>query len=197
MRAERTLASRSVRTTAGAAALTAVALLIGACGSDATGPESTPVAAAPASQASEPGDTDFTARVPQDPVQRARIVELLTGDYIRALNSDDAAAYASLFTDDAVWIPPNALPFVGPDAIEAGIRGALLDAMYADLGRTVDDVGIMGNEAWAVGLTTGTVTPKAGGDPIPVCFSVAFVLKRIKGEWFIHRQIWNDSMLCS
>lgn len=123
---------------------------------------------------------------------REAIQHLLTVEYIEAINSGDATAYAHLFTQDAMWSPPDAPIASGRAGVEEGVQH-FLDLFAFDVSRNVDDLQVVGDGwAYAVGHTEGTLTPREGGDAVPVQFTVMFVLEEQDGAWKIHRQMWNN-----
>ena len=49
----------------------------------------------------------------------------------------------------------------------------------------------MGDFAYAVGNVDLKLTPKSGGDVVPVNFRIVWLLAKQEGSWRIKRQIWN------
>lgn len=100
----------------------------------------------------------------------------------------DAAAVASLYTEDAQALPPGGDAVKGKEAIQkmwqgvfgAGIAGAVLTTL---------EVESMGDLAAEVG--TYVLTTKDGKTADRGKYIV--IWKNINGQWKLHRDIWNSS----
>lgn len=120
-------------------------------------------------------------------------LKAVIAEYQKCVNTGDAMGYASLFTDDVVWMPPNA-----PDRIG---RQAVLDAQSANFEKfsfslklTPSETHVIADDwGYVIGSVRGTLTPKAGGDVVDILFSAIFVMNRqADGNWRIARQMWNN-----
>jgi uncharacterized protein (TIGR02246 family) len=121
--------------------------------------------------------------------------------YDKAINDNDAAAIAALFTRDAVFVTTEG-PIIGRQAIEK---------WYADVfqswhpknhlikvdGNAFHLIGTAGNELWATGEWSETGQGKnADSIPIKGCWSKIYV--READDWKIRADAWNttpDSVL--
>ena len=109
-----------------------------------------------------------------------------------AFNRGDAAAVASLYTDEAKLLPPKRPMIVGKDGIQA-FNQAGFDAGVGDLRFTVIDLSVNGDMAYVVGKQTVTIQPEEG-EAISENNKYVWILKREKGSWKIDIAIWNSSL---
>src|SRR3954452_7152001 len=94
--------------------------------------------------------------------------ELLAIDRVReahvaALNPGDVDAFASVFSEDAVQMPPNFPANTGRAAIRAWGE-AFLGPLQVEFGLEVAEVRVSGDWAFERGKYRIGITPKAGGD---------------------------------
>ncbi len=108
--------------------------------------------------------------------------------FMAAFNAHDAAALAALYTEDAKLLPPNSDVLEGRAAIQAfwqavfdaGIDSALLEITEVDpLGNTAVEV-----SQYTLFLADGQVADSG---------KYIVVWKRVSGQWFLHRDIFNSS----
>jgi uncharacterized protein (TIGR02246 family) len=99
---------------------------------------------------------------PQDACQK--IVEVWDS-FAAAVNKQDAAATAALFTDDAVWVLPDAT-LRGRQAIEKRVSDDFKMG-FANEFDTVDEAHVGGDMAWVVGHWRLTITgPNNAAQPM-------------------------------
>ncbi len=121
----------------------------------------------------------------------ADIRALLEDEYGTRINAQDAAGYANdLYADDVLWAPPDAPDRTDKAGIQAGIQG-VFDNFNPNVQLTANEIEVMGDFAYAVGDVDLKLTPKAGGDVVPVNFRIVWLLAKQQGSWKIKRQIWN------
>lgn len=118
-----------------------------------------------------------------------RAVEIATR-VEQALNHKDAAAVASLYTEDATVMPPNAAAVKGRAAIESfwkqAIEQGMSDVVLTPLETTSS--GSVGYEVLNFELSAGS-----GDKKVREKGKAVAVLKRGKdGQWRIAYDIWND-----
>jgi len=120
-------------------------------------------------------------------------IKNLTDEYDAAVNSGDLDSWVSLFTDDAVRMPPNSPALVGKDAIRSVMQSSFEKYTF-DIKETAEEVIVCGDWAFVRGTYTYTITPKAGGEPGPRHIGkwVAFHKRQLDGSWKIYRNIWNS-----
>jgi len=132
-----------------------------------------------------------TAGIPgpkQDVPPVYKAIEAANEAFMAAFNAHDAAAVASFYTEDAKLMPPNSDILVGREAIQAfwqavfnmGIDSALLEIQEVDaLGNTAIEV-----SHFTLYLADGTVADYG---------KYMIEWKRVGGQWFLHRDIFNSS----
>ncbi len=121
----------------------------------------------------------------------ADIRALLVDAYGARINAQDAAAYANdLYADDVLWAPPDAPDRTDKAGVQAGIQG-VFDSFDPDVKLTAKEIEVMGDFAYAVGNVDLKLTPKSGGDVVPVNFRIVWLLVKQEASWKIKRQIWN------
>lgn len=122
----------------------------------------------------------------------AAITAIVTERYPEYANSHDAAGYASMYSEDVLWIPPSAPERIGREDIQAAME-AQFDKFEFDVQPFADEVEVMGDFAYIVGGAEGVMTPRDGSDPVPVHFRVFWLFQRGDNGWEITRQIWNKA----
>ncbi len=114
--------------------------------------------------------------------------------YSAACGTGDAVALTALFTDDAVWMPPNQPAKVGKEVIEEQYR-ALFDQLTCELELNQEEIAVAGD--WAFDRTTYTVTlsPKTEGEPVKDRGKYINIYRRQPdGSWKIATHIWNSDL---
>jgi uncharacterized protein (TIGR02246 family) len=112
----------------------------------------------------------------------------------RAAKAGDYAALRSLFTDDAVILPPGAVALRGRDAVrESFIRMAerpetelVLEYEYIP-----EELQIAGDLAYEWGVFRGRVRRRDGTEAEERCKAMRILKRQPNGEWKIHRTMWN------
>ena len=121
----------------------------------------------------------------------ATIKKLLSETYGGLVMAHDAAGYAGLYAEDVLWAPPNAPDQTSVEGIKKGIQG-LFDKFSFKVDPQPEEIEVLGDFAYAIGSVDGVLTPRAGGDPVPIKFRVFWLLRKEAGAWKITRQIWNN-----
>ena len=112
---------------------------------------------------------------------------------IAAINAGDLDAVAALLTDDIVWMPQEKPTSIGKEAFRL-YWVALFEQFVFDRTLTHDEVIVAGD--WAIHRSTlgGTVTPKAGGESLPLSSKAIDILRRQPdGSWKHARVIFNSN----
>ena len=91
-------------------------------------------------------------------------IDYLRDTHVAALNAGDAHAWATLFTDDGVQMPPNMPANNGRAAIE-GWSTAFLDMFAVKFALSVDEVRILGEWAFERGAYTIDLKPNRKARP--------------------------------
>jgi uncharacterized protein (TIGR02246 family) len=113
--------------------------------------------------------------------------------HVAVLNAGDAGAWAALFADDGVQMPPHAPACVGRRAIESWSSG-FMDLFRLRFALSADEVRVLGDWAFERGTYTIHLDPKAGGPSTQEAGKYITIYQRDPGEgWRIARDIWNSS----
>ena len=117
----------------------------------------------------------------------------LTEEWVAAYNGGDLEGLVSLYTDDAIKVPPNMPTLEGKDAIRDDFNSFFEQNTAIENDGPSDEVIVCGDLAVVRGTYTGTFTPKVGGEPIPDTGRwVAFHKRQSDGSWKIYYEIWNS-----
>jgi uncharacterized protein (TIGR02246 family) len=120
------------------------------------------------------------------------IRKLIEETYPTNAMSGDARTYASAFTEDALWAPPDMIDRRGPDEIATGFD--TINAAFTAV-VTAEEIEVMDGFAYVVGRSEGTITPNDGSEPCQFLFRVIWLLQKQAGDWKIARQVWNSKPL--
>lgn len=119
-------------------------------------------------------------------------VDAKNEEFVAAYDAGDAAKLASLFTDDALILPPDASEIRGQEAIQA-LWQSWFDAGITNVAIQTRSVEGAGNLAYEVGDFTAAV-PDGSGGTIQVTGNFVVVWKKdASGEWKYHIDTWNDA----
>ena len=120
------------------------------------------------------------------------IVQAICRAYASAVNASDSAAYASLFAEDAIRMPPGRPLEYGPEQIRAGEQ-ADYDVATLEISSTPGDVlHIADGWIYAIAHVEGSATAHADGARSTFRATKTWLLRRRdSGEWSIARQMWN------
>jgi len=115
-------------------------------------------------------------------------VNALRGKFSAAFNSNDAAALAALYADDAIVMPVNQPAVDGRPAIQS-LYEAMFKANAVKVAITSLETQLAGDWAYDRGNATTTITPKSG-KPIEESARYLVVLKRLSGGlWKVYREM--------
>jgi len=116
-------------------------------------------------------------------------IEAVNKQFSAAVEKKDAAAVAALYTDDAIVLPPNLTMVKGRADIKNLFEGFLASGIKG-IAFTTIEVESFGDTAIEVGefVLTGPDGSVADRGKSVV------VWKRIKGQWKLHRDIFNTSL---
>lgn len=119
-------------------------------------------------------------------------IRSLLAEYNQICAVGDAAAYAALFTEDAVSMPPNAPPLVGRSAVEKWAEN-LFNQMSVRVTSEDAEMVFAGEWAFLRGTYSATFSPKAEGAPIEDTGTWLVIMKSESGgPWKYARMMWNS-----
>ena len=110
-------------------------------------------------------------------------------EWVRAVNSRDRAAYAELFTPNAVWLPPGLPAVCNREAIREWLE-PFFDRYLYEFSITSPRLRIGGDWAVERGAFTSTLTPVSGGSS--GSHSGVYIViwrKESDGLWYIDRYV--------
>ena len=124
----------------------------------------------------------------------AAAINAIWSTYESSLEADDIDAWLSLWTENGVQMPPNEAPVVGKDQLRER-NGAALQQFTFEMDITNEEVVVVEDLAYSRGVYTAMLTPKDGGQSIPVDGKFMTILHRQPdGGWKIHRDIFNSNV---
>jgi ketosteroid isomerase-like protein len=120
------------------------------------------------------------------------VFNALLQSYASAVNASNSAAYAKLFAQDAIRMPPGANPEYGPEAIQKGEQ-ADYDVARWEVKFTPRNALAIADD-WVYGIADVDVSTVAHVDGTRSQFrlTATWLLHREpSGNWSIQRQMWN------
>ena len=133
-----------------------------------------------------------TAPPPDTTAEDTQAIKAVRNQLTYNFNRGDAAAVASLYTDEAKLLPPKRPMIVGKEGIQA-FNQAGFDAGVGDLRFTVIELSVNGDMAYVVGKQTVTIQPEEG-EAISESNKYVWILKRENGSWKLDVAIFNSSL---
>jgi len=122
-------------------------------------------------------------------------IKKITDDFNAAINAGDIDKLVSLYTDDAVRIPPNKPALIGKEAIRSMFQEQL-DKFTVQNEGVIVDLKVSGDLAFVRGSWTSINTPKTGGEPLKENGSFVSVFqKQPEGSWKVICNIWSNEQL--
>ena len=121
----------------------------------------------------------------------AAIKKLLSETYGDLVMAHNAAGYAEMYSDDVLWAPPNGPDQKSKEGIKNAIQGSF-DKFMLKVNLQPEEIEVLNDFAYAIGMVDGVLTPRAGGDPNTIKFRIFLLLRKETVGWKIFRQIWNN-----
>jgi len=112
-------------------------------------------------------------------------------DYVAAVSARDAAKVASLYTDDAIEMPPNAKAVSGRSAIEAFYKQQFAEMDVKPSLKPTESM-ITGSTAYEVGTYQDTIKLKSGQTITDVGKYIVLLKAGADKQWRIYRVIYNS-----
>ncbi len=120
-------------------------------------------------------------------------INSLRDDFIALDNASDAAGLASLYTNEAVLMPPNEAAVTGNQAIESWSQTSFDQFTTSELTLAPDEVEVVGDWAFERGTYMIALTPKADCEPMEDRGKYIVILrKQVDGSWKMAHDIWNS-----
>jgi uncharacterized protein (TIGR02246 family) len=119
-------------------------------------------------------------------------IEQVNARFVEAFKAGDAATIASLYTETARMLPPDATEIAGREAIQAEWQSWIDDGLK-DLTLEAQEVEASGDLAYEIGLFSLQV-PAENNDMVTADGNYVVVWKRdAEGSWRLHIDTWNDA----
>ena len=120
-------------------------------------------------------------------------IEAVRQTHEAALNARDAVAWAGVFTEDAVQMPPNAPANVGKANIGSWAAGFLAAMTRVKFSLYVSELQIAGDRAIESGAYAISLTPDGGGPVMEDAGKYITIYQRLlAGGWAVARDVWNS-----
>jgi uncharacterized protein (TIGR02246 family) len=119
-------------------------------------------------------------------------IEQVNSQFVEAFKAGDAATIASLYTDTAKLLPPDATEIAGHDAIQ-NLWQSWIDDGLKDLTLEAMEVESSGDLAYEVGVFSLQV-PAENNAMVTATGNYVVVWKRGEDDnWRLHVDTWNDA----
>jgi uncharacterized protein (TIGR02246 family) len=121
-------------------------------------------------------------------------VDAIWQAYAESVTEGDAARFAALWTDDAIKLPPGAMPVEGAEAIEARFEAS---AGGSDSVMEINnkEIGHGPEFAFSSGFYSVEVTPTDGSEPFLVDGKYLDILRQQEdGTWKLYRDCYNSNV---
>jgi ketosteroid isomerase-like protein len=141
------------------------------------------------SQSASPEYTAF--RLTQESAAAQTAIDAINIRYMRYTNGNMADSIASLFTEQAALMPPDAPPVLGRDSIRAYFAAHPLPA-GANMTFAAVDVHAVGPMAVEVGGYSLTVPTPDNAKPRPLEGKYVAHWRNVNGRWLQAALIWNE-----
>jgi uncharacterized protein (TIGR02246 family) len=136
------------------------------------------------------GMLGLTVPAAADDVREA--IEQVNSQFVEAYKAGDAATIASLYTDTAKMLPPDATEIAGQDAIQ-NLWQSWIDDGLKDLTLEAIEVESSGDLAYEIGQFS-LQAPAENDAMVTATGNYVVVWKRGgDGNWRLHVDTWNDA----
>ncbi|MGH6921160.1 MAG: YybH family protein [Geminicoccaceae bacterium] len=135
------------------------------------------------------GMLGLTLPAAADDVREA--IEQVNAQFVEAFKAGDAATIASLYTDTAKLLPPDATEVAGHDAIQ-NLWQSWIDDGLKDLTLEAMEVESSGDLAYEIGQFS-LQAPAENNAMATATGNYVVVWKREDGNWRLHVDTWNDA----
>ena len=121
-------------------------------------------------------------------------IEAAMNQYASACNAMDVGRYMSLWDDNGIQMPPEALAVIGKEKIREQMRARFEEFNWKMAIDNNMDIHVSGDLGFSRVLYTLTLTPGAEGDAIYIDGKALTVWKRqADGSWKLFRDCFNSN----
>ena len=118
-------------------------------------------------------------------------IEASVAEWLAAWNAADSATLSSLYTDDAILMPPDGPNIQGREPVGQFWQDNF-DEFTGQQTATAEEVRVLGDMAFARGTYQVVRTPKAGGEEEERSGKFFDLYERqLDGSWKLSRHTWN------
>ena len=114
--------------------------------------------------------------------------------YAANVRSRDLQGYAEMYTEAALWMPPDQRDRFGIPEILEGFADQIaeqdIDPIFV-----AEEIEVRGDFGYVIGISQATIYPKDGSASKEVKLRALWLMKKEHGIWKIDRQIWNSKPL--
>ncbi|MDJ0532796.1 MAG: SgcJ/EcaC family oxidoreductase [Xenococcaceae cyanobacterium MO_207.B15] len=114
--------------------------------------------------------------------------------YAENVRTKNLQGYGEMYTENALWMAPNVADRCGREDIIEGFAATIanqdIDPIF-----TADEIEVMGDFGYVIGISVATIYPNDGSPAKQVKFRALWLMKKEFGNWKIDRQIWNNKPL--
>jgi uncharacterized protein (TIGR02246 family) len=130
----------------------------------------------------------------RDPASVRQEIQRTLDEHARAFERGDAAALATIYTDDALVAPANAGDLEGRTAVQAVLAPVFTAVTFSDVAYQVRDVSVLGDTAFTFVTWSGAAAPR-GQAPVQDRGRCSLVwVRQPAGSWMIRRSHCNSSL---
>ncbi len=116
--------------------------------------------------------------------------QFFSKQYVSAVSNDDAEAFAALFTEDGLRIPPNRDPEGPRSEIKTGVQRVFDKFDFLDFEVIVESSRIEGDFAWVSANASGSRKDGENGKTLPINVRYVMIMRKTGEDWKIFRQSW-------
>ena len=121
---------------------------------------------------------------------KEQIREVFEEVYAANVRGRDLEGYGKMYTEDALWMPPDKPDRRGiPDIVEG--FAAEIAEQNIDPTSIAEEIEVRGDVGYVVGRSHATIYPMDGSPSKEVKFGVLWLMKKEGDIWKIDREIWN------
>ncbi|MGB6865551.1 MAG: DUF4440 domain-containing protein [Candidatus Aminicenantaceae bacterium] len=120
-------------------------------------------------------------------------IKSLINECSRAWNEGDYEGFMAIIDEEAIFLPPNALPFGGIETIRS-IYKTEFGSFDFDVSITTEEIHVSGDLAFSLDFWKGSMNPKDGSEPIIFDNKNLVIYKRqVDGSWKTLRAMYSSN----
>ena len=115
--------------------------------------------------------------------------------YPENVRTKNLEGYGQMYTENALWMPPDAPDRCGISDIVEGFAGTVANQSIEPIFKAEEiEVTQTGTFGYVVGISDATIYPD-NGEPRQAKYKALWLMKKEGEKWLIDRQIWNNKPL--